>query len=712
MKLIKEKIYNQILQNPNSYNIEQLAKIFKMTNTKEFVKINKYLNQLEEDMLIEKSADNTFKAIDLAKFKSGVIAINTKGVGFVDIPEQDSIRILPKDIKDAMHNDEILYDTYVENKVTLGRVVKVVKHATNTIVGTFDKYKNVVNFTPDSNRIINKVKVINANEYTIVSGLKAICKIVQYGPTIKVMVQAILGHKDDPGVDIESVLLANGIKTAFDYETLKQANSISQVVEESDLKGRKDLRNLMTVTIDGDDSKDFDDAISLTKYPDHYNLLVHIADVSYYVIEDSKLDQEAHLRGTSTYVVNRVVPMLPHVLSNGICSLNPNVDRLTLTCDMDLDLTGKVIKYDVYPSVICSNYRMTYSDVNKIIKGDIALQTKYGKDYLQFFDMLELSKLIRRNRFASGSIDFEKTESIIIVDKNGVVQDIKLRERLEAEKLIEDFMVLANECVASLTKKLKIPSLYRVHERPNEQKVERFMQLSSYIGYKFNKPAAAVTAQDFQKCLAHFKDREEYPVISTMMLRSMSKARYDANCLGHFGLGSEEYLHFTSPIRRYPDLIVHRYLRKYYFNKKKMPVLQADLDKVAQFAEDTSICERKAVDSERAVTDMKKAEYMQSHLGEKFYGVISSITNFGFFVELENTIEGLVRLNELKDDYYIFDQEHLCLVGQNSHRRYTLGQKVRVQCARADKETKSVDFILKQPKKRKNNKRNSKKRWI
>ena len=709
MKAIKEKILQAIIDNSRKYDVKDLALLFQMTKTTDFVKLNKYLNELEADVLIVRDDNNKFMDAKEANIAKGVISINKRGVGFVDIDENNSVKFDPADLKGAMNKDEVAYRVDKNNERE-GYVLKIIKRNKTQLVGTFvDNKKSKLIFIPDDQKISNKVVVTNMSDYSIVEGTKAVCKIIKYGEKITVIISAVLGHIDDPNVDIEAVLISCGTKMAFDYETLKEANSIPNKVSEQSKLNRHDLTNVFTVTIDGDDSKDFDDAISIEKYSDHWNLKVHIADVSNYVIENSKLDKEARERGTSTYVVNKVVPMLPHVLSNGICSLNPGVERLTLTCDMDLDTEGNVTKYDVYPSVIKSDHRMTYSNVNKILDGDLKMQKEYSDCNEKFFDMLELSKMIRYKRHLRGAIDFEKSEAQIIVNEDGRVIDIVLRERHESERLIEDFMILANECVANLTQKLKIPSLYRVHEQPNVKRVENFIKFVGNLGYKFNITADSIEARDFQKCLANFKDREEFPVISTMMLRSMAKARYDEECLGHFGLGSKEYSHFTSPIRRYPDLIVHRYIRKYYFDKiADSTTLKVDNELVQQLGIDTSICERRAVEAERAVDDMKKAEYMQSHIGENFDGVISSVTNFGLFVELDNTVEGLVRMVDLDDDYYTFNPEKLSLTGMRTNRIYTMGQKIKVKCVRADKIQRSVDFVIKNDKKSNSSKKSTK----
>ena len=712
MKEIKEKILKMIKEKPSHYNIKNLAKELKMTKTSDLVKLNRVIKELEEDFLIQKDGKNQAYQIKEAELLKGIISINKAGTGFIDVDENLSYRIAGSETMGAMDKDEVSYKVVDKEAI----IVKILTRRKTRLVLTYHVNNKSKYFTCDDNRVSNEIIVLDEADYHLVDGSKLLAKISKYpsgkNSEIHCSILTVLGHQDDPGVDIEAVLLSHDVKTIFEYETLQQANSIEQEITENDIEGRIDLRNEFTCTIDGDDSKDFDDAIGIIRHKKGYNLKVSIADVSYYVTEGSPLDIEARERGTSVYVVNKVVPMLPHVLSNGICSLNPNVDRLTLTCDMNLDNEGNVINFKVYPSVINSDYRMTYSNVNKIFDGDFKTQKKYQKVLDKFFDMLELSKKIRKKRSFKGAIDFDRDEANIILDEDGKVIDIKLRDRGESERVIEDFMILANECVASLTNQNKIPSLYRIHDKPNANKTEKFMKLAGNLGYHFKSDPSEVKPFEYQACLNHFKDSDEFPVISTMMLRSMAKARYEDKCLGHFGLGSEEYCHFTSPIRRYPDLIVHRYLRKYHFENQK--IANEDLKTVKELGLETSVAERIAVDAERAVNDLKKAEYMLEHIGENFNGIISSVTNFGMFIELSNTVEGLVRLTDLNDDYYRFDADKLQLLGERTGKIYTLGQRVRVKCMRVDKTARSVDFVLLQNRKKKSrsNKRRSVKRWI
>lgn len=706
MEELKSQLLKVIEENKKeAYDIKSLALILNMTSTSSFVKLNKALNELIDEYLIVLTQKNTYIAASQAKITKGIISINTRGAGFVDVSEDESIHFNQDVINGALNKDEVLY-RYDNNGE--GIVLKILNHSKEYIVGTFNaNSKGTLFFDADDAKVVNRFKILNLKDYKIIEGLKARVKIVKYGEMIQARIVEIIGHKDDPGVDISAVLLNFDIVSKFPDEVNDELKKIKDYVEEKDYANRIDLRNEFTCTIDGDDSKDFDDAVSIERKENLYNLKVSIADVSYYVKDNTPLDNEASKRGTSTYVCDRVVPMLPHYLSNGICSLNPHVDRLTITCDMDIDNNGKVVNYSIYPSVINSNERMTYKDVNLILENDEMICNKYNDIKDKFLLMHELSLIIRHNREQNGAIDFEKEESKIIVDKKGRVVDIVLRERKESERIIEDFMVLANETVAKHTKWLEIPTLYRIHEQPKLKKLETFARFASVLGYKFKGSLATIRSNELQKCLDYFKDENEYPIVSTLMLRSMAKAKYDPKCLGHYGLGLEEYCHFTSPIRRYPDLIMHRALRKYCFDKCIDPeVIKNDELLMEELALSTSDAERRSTEAERSVDDMKKAEFMQSHIGEVFDGVISSVVNFGFFVELPNTIEGLVHIRDMSDDYYKFNQSDLSLVGERTNNVYKLGQIVKVKCVRASKEEKSVDFILVKEKKIKQ------RRWI
>lgn len=696
MEQLKAKILKLIKENKKGhFDLKKLAGILKMTKTSDFVMLNKALNQLEDDLLIVRNGQNHFLTMDQAGMYQGRISLNKKGFGFVDIDDQQSFYINAKNINGAMDKDLVLLQVVEGDEA---KVLKVIERDNDNLIATVVG-KNLIIRLDDPRYRDYRLSVVNRKDFKLVKGLKLQIKVLEFKQPLKVEIVRVIGHEDDPGVDISSVLLANGIKLEFAEATLDEANSIPQQVELPELLKRKDLSQRTIVTIDGDDSKDFDDAISIERIPEGFMLGVHIADVSHYVKENSPLDKEAYERGTSVYVCDRVVPMLPHVLSNGICSLNPGVDRLCLSVDMKIDQQGEVIDYDLYPSVIRSSARMTYNNVNKILAGDPRLQAQYKELVPMFFDMAECAKLIRNRRNNKGAIEFDTDEAYVIVDKNGKPMDIKVRERGVSQAIIEDFMICANECVARIMKFQSLPCIYRIHESPKIEKLKEFALIAKIRGHKFKGDLVNIRPLDIQKCLDSFTDEQEHSVLSTMMLRCMQKARYDASCVGHFGLASSEYLHFTSPIRRYPDLIVHRMVRKYLFEQN-----YADMDKdeklVVDAALQSSECEDKATYAQRDVLDMKKAEYMQNFVGQYFDGIISSVTNFGFFVKLDNTVEGLIHVTSLSDDHYTYVPMMMCLQGREKQKRYTLGDKVRIKVIGANKEEGTVDFKIVVPRKK------------
>ena len=506
----------------------------------------------------------------------------------------------------------------------------------------------------------------------------------------------ILGHKNDPGVDILSIAAKYEINDTFNDEVMNQTEKIPLEVLEKEKQNRKDLRNIEIFTIDGDDTKDIDDAISIKqKENGNYELGVHIADVSHYVTEDSPLDKEAYERGTSVYLADRVIPMLPHKLSNGICSLNPNEERLAQSCIMEINHKGEVVKYDIFQSIIKSKKQMTYKNVNKILEENI-IPEGYEPFTKTLQMMSDLSKILRKTKENRGYIAFEINESKIIVDEKGKPIDIKLRERGTGEKLIEDFMIAANETVAQHIYFMELPFVYRIHGEPSEEKIENFRKFVSILGHKIVGNRKDMTPKGMQNMLSQLKDTEEYPILASMLLRSMQKAVYDKENIGHYGLASKYYTHFTSPIRRYPDLIVHRLLRTYlYENKINEETIKKYDYKLKDITQHSSERERAAVECEREVDDMKKAEYMQEHIGEEYNGIISSVTPFGMFVELPNLIEGLVRLDDLTDDFYTYSEETQSLVGKQNKRGYRLGDKIKIIVKSANKEAKTIDFIIK-----------------
>ena len=538
-----------------------------------------------------------------------------------------------------------------------------------------------------------------------VSIVKEMGKYKYLGEVVK-----IIGHKNDPGVDILSIIYDHGINDVFTDEVMEEVNELPSEVLDSDRKGRKDLTDMTIFTIDGDDTKDIDDAISISKKGENYILGVHIADVSYYVKEGTALYKEAYSRGTSVYLVDRVVPMLPHKLSNGICSLNPNVDRLAISCIMEITPNGKIVSHDIFESIIRSRIQMTYKKVNKILNDE---ETPEGyepfKDDLKL--MWELAKILRKEKLARGYLDFDVDEPKILVDENCKPYDVVLRERGKGENMIEDFMIAANETVAEHVFYMGLPFVYRVHEVPDNEKVEEFLNSISMLGYHIVGDRNFVYPKSMKKILDQLRDKEGFEILSTLLLRCMKKAVYKPENLGHYGLASKCYTHFTSPIRRFPDTTVHNLLRKYIFNEPN----DKELNRLIEYWEENlpALCdhasekERDSIDCERDVESMKMAEYMESHIGEEYDGTISSVMNFGLFVQLDNMIEGLVHISEIKGDYYTFDETTHTLRGEKKGKMYKLGQKVRVVVTNASKENSTIDFNLVEGNKNGNNKQKS-----
>lgn len=670
--------------------IAEWAEYLGMTEEEKYVELQQTLNKLEDDVVLVRSKKERYLLAEDAGVKKGVLSINPKGFGFVSVEEGDDVYIPMDGIETAMSGDEVVVRVFQrQNGTSDGEIIRILKRNTLQILGTIRFIKKKLTFVAQDVRL-GFVRFVYPPKLKLVEGHVVLAKILKYERPMLVEGVEILGHVNDPGVDILAVLMEYNIFPKFPQEALDMANAISKdvVIEE----GRLDLTDKLTITIDGEDAKDLDDAITIEKVGDKYRLGVHIADVSYYVKENSPLDHEAFERGTSVYVVDRVVPMLPHILSNGICSLNPNEKRYALSCIMDIETNGEVSDYQLIASVIESDYRMTYTAVNKMIHGDEQTKSEYPALIEMVEQMTDCASRIRTRREGLGAIDFEMEEAKILVDEQGHISQILKRERFEAEKLIEDFMVCANETVAKHTKWSQVPSLYRIHEVPSKKKMQAYAKIVGLLGYKMKGSMDAVKPLALRKILEHFEGHDEFPVVSRMMLRSMQKAKYDPSPIGHFGLGLEDYTHFTSPIRRYPDLVVHRILRKYVFGTPDIAKMAVDEERLKVIAEQSSFKERNAVDAEREIENMKKAEYMEEHIGMIADGVISGVTKFGFFVELENTIEGLVHIQSLEDDYYEFDAASMRLTGKNTRKEFRLGQKVRIKVKAANKAQRTVDF--------------------
>lgn len=693
---MKEEILNLLEdQTYTKRRIDELAKHFHMTDTEDYIQFMKLVNSMEEEGLIIRNRTNDYYLIQQLHFYRGVISFNKKGFAFVKVDEDREFYIHETNTKDAFDGDFVLIEKVpsLGNKEE-GRVSRVLKREQSRYVGELKKGKRDFYVEVDDAKFNKPIFVDKAHMHGAVLGHKVVVEIKVYKPQLKGNIVKVIGHRNDPGVDILSIVHAHDVDIEFPEEVYQQIDAIGEDINPSDIKNRVDLRNEIIVTIDGDDAKDLDDAISLKKLDNgHYQLGVHIADVSYYVEEDSPLDKEAVKRGTSIYLVDRVIPMLPHKLSNGICSLNPNTDRYTISCIMEIDENGQTVSHDIIQSVIHSSYRMTYNHVNMILDGDKELQKKYRDVVDLFFLMQELASLLRKKRDERGAIDFDVNEGKVLVDDQGKAVDVVLRTRGASDKIIEEFMLRANETVAQHFKWMDIPFIYRVHEHPKLKKLQQFVSIVKPLGYQIKGSLDHVYPNELSAIVEASKGTEEHTVISTLLLRCMQKARYDEECLGHFGLADDYYTHFTSPIRRYPDLLVHRLIRKYLF-EERYDLVGHYQEVIPLLAEQSSLRERVAIDIEREVDDMKMAEYMSYHIGEVYEGMISSITQFGFFVELPNTIDGLVHMTELTDDYYHYDEKNLMLVGERKGKIFKISDKVKVKVISSSKKDRTIDFEL------------------
>ncbi|QXJ38901.1 Ribonuclease R [Parageobacillus caldoxylosilyticus] len=684
--------------------VQELETAFAITDAAQFKEFVKTLVAMEEQGLVVRTRSNRYGVPEKMNLVRGKVSGHAKGFAFVvpEDPTLDDIFIPPSEMKNAMHGDTVLVRVHADSSGARreGTIVRILERGVTEVVGTYTESKYFGFVIPDDKKIVNDIFIPKHAANGAVEGHKVVVRLTSYpqgrmsaeGEVIK-----ILGHKNDPGVDILSIIHKYGLPLQFPEEVIEHANRISDTITEKDLQGRRDLRDEMIVTIDGEDAKDLDDAVTVTKLENgNYKLGVHIADVSYYVEEGSPIDREAYERGTSVYLVDRVIPMIPHRLSNGICSLNPKVDRLTLSCEMEINERGEVVSYEIFPSVIRTTERMTYSDVNKIlVDKDEELRKKYEPLVPMFELMAELAEILRNKRMKRGAIDFDFKEAKVLVDENGKPYDVVLRERSVAERLIEEFMLVANETVAEHFHWLNVPFIYRVHEDPKPEKLQRFLEFITNFGYVVKGTGNQIHPRALQEILEAVRGEPEEMVISTVMLRSMKQARYDAESLGHYGLSTDFYTHFTSPIRRYPDLIVHRLIRTYLINGQMDEKTQQKwAEKLPDIAEHASNMERRAVEAERETDDLKKTEFMEDKIGMEFDGIISSVTNFGLFVELPNTIEGLVHVSYLTDDYYRYDERHYAMVGERTGKVYRIGDEITVRVINVNKDERIVDFEI------------------
>lgn len=662
--------------------------------------LEQILNELMTEGRIVCSKRGKFSKSEEKKI-TGTFQAHPKGFGFVSVEgEKEDIFIPESETNGAMHMDtvEISVSPAVTGRRREGKVLHVLERGMKQVVCTYQLNKNFGFAVPDNPKFGSDIFIPLERSKGAVNGHKVVVEITQYGkkgknPEGKVV--EILGHINDPGVDILSIVRAYGLPVEFDPKVMTQVEHVAKPVSEADMAGRMDLRDWQMVTIDGEDAKDLDDAVSLTMDHENYILGVHIADVSNYVQEHSALDTEALKRGTSVYLVDRVIPMLPHALSNGICSLNQGEERLALSCIMTVNPKGEIIDHTITESVICVDRRMTYTNVKKILADhDPEVMAEYEPLVPMFEKMAELAAILRKKRMKRGSIDFDFPETKVILDKNGNPVDIRPYDRNVATKLIEDFMLAANETVAAEYYWRELPFVYRTHEQPDSEKIQKLSTFINNFGYSLHIGSDEVHPKELQKLLEKIDGTSEEPLISRLTLRSMKQARYTVENTGHFGLAADCYCHFTSPIRRYPDLQIHRIIKdslRGRLGEKRIGHYTQILPEVAKHA---SEMERRADEAERETIKLKKVQYMENHIGEIFAGVISGVAEYGFFVELENTVEGLVRVTSLTDDFYQYYEETYELVGEATNRRFKLGQQVRVTVDNCDRIMRTIDFTL------------------
>jgi ribonuclease R len=700
LNFMKDQAYK-----PMTY--QELEQHFQIEDATTFRELLRILNELEEKGEILRTRHDRYGIPERMDLIRGRLQVNAKGFGFL-IPEDrehPDVYIAAHDMGSAMNGDTVFVRVTVKSAAggkLEGEIVRVIQRAHTTIVGTFQDQESFGFLVPDDKRIVRDIFITKENFLGAVDRQKVVIQIVKYPEgraAAEGKVMEILGHKDDPGVDILSIIRKFQLPELFTDDVNEEAERVADRIAEADWQGRKDLREKTIVTIDGEDAKDLDDAVHIETLPNgNYVLGVHIADVGYYVKENGLLDQEAYRRGCSVYLVDRVIPMLPHRLSNGICSLNPQVERLTLSCEMEFDQDANCVRHDIYTSVIQTKERMTYTNVRKLLNDEDEsgeLHERYGYLLPDFQLMKKLAMRLRWKRMNRGAIDFDFVESKILVDSYGKPTDIVKRDRSIAESIIEEFMLAANETVAEHFHWLRVPFLYRIHENPDAEKLMRLMEFITNFGYVVKGKGNSVHPGSLQNVLEEIKDKPEAVLISKVMLRSMKQAKYDAQSLGHFGLAAEFYTHFTSPIRRYPDLVIHRIIREVFesgqLSEQRMEYLASRMDDIAR---QSSERERASVEAERETDALKKAEFMLDKIGEQFEGIISSVTSFGMFVELLNTVEGLIRMSDLTDDYYHYHERQLALIGERTSKVYRIGDRVKVKVARVNVEERTIDFEM------------------
>ena len=694
---MKEIILDKLRDN-TSLTIMELNDLLGLTTIDEYKSLQNTLDEMVSDgILYYSDKKKKYLLLENSHLVKGTLSLNEKGFGFIIINKDiKDVYVNEKNINGAQDGDLVLFEYLNKDKERPeGRIIKTIKRNYEPLVGEVILVDGEYFVKPD--RKGANIYIPRDNLNGAVEGHKVVVTPLKEGNRVG-KIAKIIGHKNDVGVDILSFVYEYNFSPSFPDEVVEELDDIPSYLTEEEINkelssGRRDLRSEEIFTIDGSDTKDIDDAISLSKLDDgKYKLGVHIADVSYYVKEGTKLDDEAYFRGTSVYLVDRVLPMLPHKLSNGICSLNENEDRFAFSCVMIIDDKGDIGHYEIFKSIIRSRKKMTYEEVNKILE-----ENTTSEDYKPFEKTLllmnELSKILRKKMIRRGYIEFESTEAKIKVDENCHPTHIESRVQRSGEELIENFMIAANETVASSIYYKNLPGIYRVHDKPDEKRLGEFMKFLSLHGYVVNGKNKIDNPKDLQHILSQLEEVPEVRVLHDMAIRSQAKAVYSDINIGHFGLGSKCYSHFTSPIRRYPDLILHRLLKDYNYNYSDR-IISERKEELPIECEHCSIREQEAQNCERDVDKMKKAEYMMDHIGEVYDGIISGVVEFGFFVELENTIEGLVKAESIKGDYYVFDNDLMALIGKKSKKKYSFGDKVKVKVTRADKDRSEIDFEI------------------
>lgn len=714
IKQLKEQITGFLRANQGQgFTAQNLADGLRLNDAAGYRQVVSVLEGMVDAKSAKKEGD-TYQFQNQSGEVIGEFKANDKGFGFVRYDDVlPDYFIAPDNTGQAMQGDAVRVSTVKpaqsEDRGPEGKVEEIIEHAYQRLVGVFtsgSQQKGILGQIRLNDKKAGSYQVLVSQasaDLELHDGQVVVADVARFADKVHpkqllVKVTQILGYENEPGMDIMQIVENKKVPNYFPDEVMAEADAIPNEVQPEEWQGRVDATDQPLVTIDGADTKDIDDAVVVWKKDNgNYHLGVHIADVSHYVRPGSAIDKEAYNRGTSVYLTDRVIPMLPQKLSNGIASLNPDVVRLAMSVEMEIDSQGRIVKHDIHQSVIKSHARMTYTAVNEILAGKEDTRAQYEGLVPMFEEMGELHQILYKMRSRRGAIEFDTPEASIVVDQDGKAIDVVVRERGTAERMIESFMLAANETIAEHYDRLKVPFLYRIHEVPDEDRAQSFFEFAKTLGYPVQGDPAKVTPMMLQGLMERVKDDPAEQMISTMMLRAMKQAKYSPDPMGHFGLGADYYTHFTSPIRRYPDLTVHRLIKWYAANGTGVEAQEKYASHLGQIGEDTSTRERRAIDTERLVDAMKKAEYMEDKVGQEFDGVVNAALKFGLFVSLENTVEGLVHISNLTDDHYEYDEKHAALIGRSKHHIFQIGQKVRVKVLRANKEESTVDFILLNP---------------